>query len=282
MKCQSAMEYLTTYGWAILIIAIVMAAMLSLGVFNPYTFAPKTTPGSCQVQRSGLGYTALTGICTNQIPQSVASFPTYTAAGNSGYVPIYINNIGQPTMSALTMTWWVKPIKANILLHLYTNEYANTPYCHVSSCNAPKNAIAQVEVYPPTAAKNNVWSFESLTLSSSGTAIMYLNGNPGTAITWGGPLTGITYLSIFGYMPTYGDWSNASMANVQVYNTSLSGADIKALYKEGIGGAPINLQNLVGWWPLNGNANDYSGNGNDGVATNVIFISNWETNYTSP
>lgn len=39
MKLQSAMEYLITYGWAILIISIVLAALFSLGVFNPSQFA---------------------------------------------------------------------------------------------------------------------------------------------------------------------------------------------------------------------------------------------------
>ncbi|MDE1768504.1 MAG: hypothetical protein KGH64_03335 [Candidatus Micrarchaeota archaeon] len=34
MKLQSAMEYLMTYGWAILIIAVVMVALFALGVFN--------------------------------------------------------------------------------------------------------------------------------------------------------------------------------------------------------------------------------------------------------
>jgi len=33
-KAQSAMEYLMTYGWAILIIAVVLGALFSLGVFN--------------------------------------------------------------------------------------------------------------------------------------------------------------------------------------------------------------------------------------------------------
>ncbi len=33
-KAQSAMEYLMTYGWAILIVAIVLAALFSLGVFS--------------------------------------------------------------------------------------------------------------------------------------------------------------------------------------------------------------------------------------------------------
>ena len=34
MKSQSAMEYLMTYGWAVLIIAIVLAALFDLGVFS--------------------------------------------------------------------------------------------------------------------------------------------------------------------------------------------------------------------------------------------------------
>ena len=39
LKIQSAMEYLTTYGWALLIMAVVLAAMFALGVFNPGQFA---------------------------------------------------------------------------------------------------------------------------------------------------------------------------------------------------------------------------------------------------
>ncbi len=68
---------------------------------------------------------------------------------------------------------------------------------------------------------------------------------------------------------------NAQISNIQVYNTSLTAPEVNALYIEGIGGAPIDLQNLIGWWPLNGNANDYSGNGNNGQATNVIYTGSW-------
>jgi len=79
--------------------------------------------------------------------------------------------------------------------------------------------------------------------------------------------------------PSYGNL----LANVQIYNTSLSANEIRALYLEGIGGAPINLQHLVAWWPLNGNANDYSGNGNNGkIIGNVSFVSNWYNGYTPP
>jgi hypothetical protein len=44
-KAQSAMEYLMTYGWAILIVIIVAAALYALGVFNPATFTGRTATG---------------------------------------------------------------------------------------------------------------------------------------------------------------------------------------------------------------------------------------------
>ena len=43
-KAQSAMEYLMTYGWAILVILIALGAMFYLGVFDP------STPNNCQIQ----------------------------------------------------------------------------------------------------------------------------------------------------------------------------------------------------------------------------------------
>lgn len=44
-KGQSAMEYLMTYGWAILIIAIVLVALFELGIFNG-----STLPTTCVAQ----------------------------------------------------------------------------------------------------------------------------------------------------------------------------------------------------------------------------------------
>jgi YVTN family beta-propeller protein len=38
VKSQSAMEYLMTYGWAILIVAVVLGALYSLGIFNGANF----------------------------------------------------------------------------------------------------------------------------------------------------------------------------------------------------------------------------------------------------
>jgi len=66
------------------------------------------------------------------------------------------------------------------------------------------------------------------------------------------------------------------ISNVQVYNTSLTANQVQALYLRGMGGAPMKLQNIVGWWPLNGNTNDYGGNNNNAVPYNgVTFTSQY-------
>jgi hypothetical protein len=64
---------------------------------------------------------------------------------------------------------------------------------------------------------------------------------------------------------------NGSMVNIQIYNTTLSPQQVKYLYSEGLYGAPIANAGIVAWWPLDGNANDYSGNGNNGQASTVSW-----------
>ena len=45
MKGQGALEYLMTYGWALLIIVVVGAALYSLGVLNPATYTQSSCTG---------------------------------------------------------------------------------------------------------------------------------------------------------------------------------------------------------------------------------------------
>jgi hypothetical protein len=66
---------------------------------------------------------------------------------------------------------------------------------------------------------------------------------------------------------------NGQISNVQLYSTTLTPSQIWQLYQEGIGGTPILPASTVGWWPLNGNSNDYSGNNNNGAATSVVYPS---------
>jgi len=72
-----------------------------------------------------------------------------------------------------------------------------------------------------------------------------------------------------------GNFYAGIISNVQIYNTALTPQEIQYLYQQGLGGAPVRLQNLVGWWPLNGDAKDYSGNNLHGTIYNVTFVQNY-------
>ncbi|MCL4373435.1 MAG: LamG domain-containing protein [Candidatus Marsarchaeota archaeon] len=298
-KAQSAMEYLMTYGWAILIISIALAALFTLGVFNPYTFVSKAQPGSCQVYRpEGPGTTqfeSLQGLCTEEIPQYVASIP-----GAPTVYPITANIIGESFIpsgtNAISIFAWVKISPSD------TSAWQRIVSYGTESCNGESAAleingagvtgsVTYDSECGPSAwttglnVNDNAWHFIGFVLPSGAESTnvqLYFDGalqahqgtntgaasvNPNYIIIGGGPGT---------------DAMLGDIADVQIYNSALSENDIQALYLEGIGGAPIKLQNLVGWWPLNGNANDYSGNGNNGVATGVNFVSNWYSGYTQP
>jgi len=288
-KAQSAMEYLMTYGWAILIIAVVLGALFQLGVFNPMTFAPKAPPGSCQVFRPNGPYTTsfinLEGMCSGEMPQYVAQFnggSSYiqTSSGVLGGTSAFTVNLWFNTKSSATGgtqygwideegIWGLKFGQPNTPALCFATTAGSWAWC--ASWNQPSFSA-------------NTWYFIAATYNSGSPTEFYVDGIQYPGPTESGVMTTGTYspLQIGPAISNGNDALNGMISNVQIYNTSLSANEIQALYLEGIGGAPINLQHLVAWWPLDGDANDYSGNGNNGVPTNVIFVSNWYNGYTPP
>jgi hypothetical protein len=122
----------------------------------------------------------------------------------------------------------------------------------------------------------NTWQFVGYTYSAgaSNALTIYLDGRSVTCTL----ATALNTILPGSLASTIGDTSGASpsyfpgsIADVQVYNAVLSAAQVSALYANGLSATPILTANIVGWWPLNGNANDLSGNGNNGIATNVIY-----------
>ena len=281
IRAQSAMEYLMTYGWAILIIAVVLGALFQLGVFNSSSFSPRAPPGACQVFRpSGPGTTTninLMGVCTGLLPQYVGQFN-----GQSSYIDIG-NGALLNIPATVTVSVWARynaygggGLAYSVVVIKGDNGFWNYVM------EDPNNKI-RFRVRAGT-TDNWAWDANTLTLNSwhhlvgtyDGANIkMYKNGGLVGIMPQTGALTMNSVTAKFGtYQGTNYNF-NGSIANIQVYNTSLSANEIQALYVSGMGGAPLLLQNLVGWWPLNGNSNDYSGNNNNGVPTAVTFTSQY-------
>ena len=302
MKSQAAMEYLMTYGWAILVIAVVLAALYSLGIFNPNTFAPKASAGSCEVVRPfGPGTTtdiSLEGTCTNMLPKYVATF-------NGKNSVITVQNTISTSLplgaAPRTIIAWFKDKSPSIKAHLfaygcgggncgclkYFTIYISYSPTRNPNINAMMNAYCTNQVVPITINPNQ-WYF--IAYEYNGTNQIGYIGKGGTLTKASGVDTYNTISTPF-YIGCEGydnsgicdtEFWNGSIANVQIYNKALSANQISALYQEGIGGDPINPNHLVAWYPLNGNANDYSGNKYNGKAVNVGYSSTWYKTYSAP
>ena len=282
-KAQSAMEYLMTYGWALLIIAVVLVALFSLGVFNSANLGPRANAGACQVVRNVESVT-LQGQCQGELPRYVANFQ-----GNSNVdvVPGQLPN-GQ---SPRTMTAWVYPTAApssynNLGIFYYGGNNCN-PDGAVFGLILQKGSLyfwgSCSDVPTNFSIPQDTWSFVAVTYNSPTLGIAYNNKMQyySASIDTCNSIT-CTSAYIGGNSNWWGDTFSGQLANVQIYNASLSANEVEQLYLEGIGGAPIDPLHIVGWWPLNGNAQDYSGNGNHGNSTEVSYTSAWTSGYTMP
>ena len=87
-KSQSALEYMMTYGWAILVIVIVAAVLYSLGIFSPSSSLSTTITGFSNLgQVTAQCYSNLTGSGFSQNVGLVLTF------GNAVGYPINISSI---------------------------------------------------------------------------------------------------------------------------------------------------------------------------------------------
>ena len=280
------MEYLMTYGWAILIIAVVLGALFSLGVFNGTNFAPRVPAGACRVERLATQI-ALAGECQGGLPQYVAKFD-----GSTSYVAVP----SSPSLSltgSFTISAWVY-VNARSINHdqvvvgkglssHVTSEYELFYGWGYDQYIDAANGIDQTNGWG--GVTSDIGSYVNLVgvYNSTGRSEkVYYNGALEVNALAPASLTQNTNDMTIGDLAAGGSYFNGMIADVQVYNASLSPQEVNALYLEGIGGAPIDVQNIVGWWPLNGNANDYSGLDNNGQATGVSYTGSYLSSYTPP
>ena len=231
----------------------------------------------------------ITGASVQATPASVASFN-----GLNSYVESTGTGVNVNGTTALTEAVWFKPAFQTV-----TNGAYGSPLSEGSVCPDGAEALFVNSSITTTieytlfrtdqgnsCAPNNPssisspfgqWTFLVFVFNGTGGSL-YGNGNfvagndpagnsldslwaAANIVTIGGePVSNIRYFK-------------GEIANVQMYHSVLTASQISQLYSEGLGGAPLSNSGLFAWWPLDGNANDFSGNGNNGAATNVQWVS---------
>jgi hypothetical protein len=280
------MEFLMTYGWSVLIVTAVLVTLFNMGIFNSSTYTPKAQPGNCKVLRTG-GFTNLEGTCSGVPPQSVAVFN-----GGSSYVSVP-NSASLNTVSSITISAWIYTVQTSTIGQAIAS--TKTTESGTSGFVTEYYSTAgNVQMYWGNGAGSGGGTISSSkVVANSWVQVVYvLSGNTYNAYINGANIGSYTSANSFtsasgnplqigllgaGTYPFNGD-----IANVQIYNTTLDASQIQLLYTKGIGAAPIAPQYVVGWWPLNGNANDYSGNNGNGAATGITYTSSWTAGYTAP
>ena len=297
------MEYLMSYGWAILTIALVLVVLFDLNIFSTVNFVPKASPGSCIIARPNGPYSLQVlseeGLCTGSIPMYVYYFPC--SWPDPGYCPDnWVNfSVSKTPINMSVSAWfWVPPSNASIDYggvifamsgnsptmwvggyHDYGRNINGQHLC-ASVFNAIGSYACSLDNITP-----GIWHNAVVTINSS-KIYVYVDGRlagTGAGGSLGGANSGYIgnqtcncfFSGASGILALYSGY----MSNVQLYNSSLNSAQVDNIYAGGIGYAPADLQDLMAWWPLNGNANDYSGNLQNGHASNVIPTGIWYNTY---
>ncbi|MBI4151049.1 hypothetical protein HY492_02905 [Candidatus Woesearchaeota archaeon] len=95
---QAAMEFLMTYGWALLVVLAAIAALAYFGVLSPDRFLPEKCflPSGTPCLDSTLTATTATLIIQNSLGFSLSNI-TVTACGGSATTPATLSNGEQGT-----------------------------------------------------------------------------------------------------------------------------------------------------------------------------------------
>jgi hypothetical protein len=212
------------------------------------------------------------------------------AASFNGY-SVVRTALAQTSLGAFTVTAWLNPANLmtmtstgySVFNSAGTNNFqlwlnGGTPLGAVPGQGDEQLGIGSYK-YRGYGISNNSWNFVAVAIANgnpNGRASVYANGAQPYSISIApGPYSingfaiGQIASGILGY--------NGLVANLQIYNRTLSSQQVYQIFKQGVAGAPLNSTGtnfkLLLWYPLDGNVNDYSGSGNNGTANSLSYSS---------
>ena len=182
------------------------------------------------------------------------------------------------TGNIITIGAWVKIVKNNGNINeIISNEPTGGGfYLWIDSSNKVHFGVdhGAAEVVSTGSLSYNKW-YQVFGVYNGATLTLYIDGNENNSIPASSSIvtTGWTFIGAYGgnseTAATY--FLNGSVSNVQIYRYPLTNTQISDLFAEGITSPPVSTVGLSAWYPLDGNANDYSSNWNNGVQYNVDY-----------
>jgi hypothetical protein len=195
----------------------------------------------------------------------------------SSYVTIYPNNSNSNVVNEITISGWAISNNGNTYLASKSDE-ASGDYRIIQqndysalllngseytfSMNFPINEWYHIAVTHDINSNTKIYINGSVSLSSS--TNVYPPRNSNTNLDFGRDAFGLS------------EYHSGKLDDIAIFNRALTEQEIQNLYTgttpAPCAALPSNLQQgLVGYWPFCGNANDESGNGNDGTVNGATL-----------
>jgi uncharacterized protein (TIGR02145 family) len=155
------------------------------------------------------------------------------------------------------------------------------PWYIRSNGNYVKNSIQTPGFYTGSII-DSTWHHAVFVVDTNGGKI-FVDGNLVASTNWVGPygITTNNYPVYFGYYPSSNTFPNVYyfkgiLDDIAIFNRALSAQEITALYTGSSSSTSclpsyLPTNGLVGYWPFCGNANDESGNGNNGTVNGATL-----------
>ncbi|MDE1762225.1 MAG: PQQ-binding-like beta-propeller repeat protein [Candidatus Micrarchaeota archaeon] len=238
------------------------------------------------------------GSCADALVNGVLPMSNYSIFLNGTFAPALSlanfngrgSSIQNPTKAAVnslqtfTISAWIYPTNTANSPYIYTEgSPAMSMGFGITSANAltisTTKSGSPLTFTSSMSIPQNRWSFVTAELSvggATGTFLLSLNGQ--TQSGTGQPESGETAkYSGIGYnvgnsIGQSGGFFSGNIANLQIYNSSLTQAQMLQIFQGGLQGGPLFSAGLQAWYPLAGDSNDYSGYGNTAYALGVSYL----------
>ncbi|MCL4372226.1 LamG domain-containing protein, partial [Candidatus Marsarchaeota archaeon] len=228
---------------------------------------------------TGVGYSNIQNYYVNPTGQQMQNFVSKTAFFN-GTDSMITLPISVANGSDITMTGWIYlnnvPSTDEGIFSFTSNSNNGTiAVFFKGDCNVEAGVTNTIGAWQGSTGAECLlpdrwYQIAAEANQGSGSYSLYIDGMKQFSAAFTGTLEGSNSIDVGLFSPKSAYFSGL-MGNLQFYGTQLSQGELTALYREGLHGGPLNVSELYGFYPLDGNANDYSGNGNNGASYGLNY-----------
>lgn len=272
-------------------LSLLNISQLQGAVHGGYYYASGFSPSYLDWAQGSVGKRSQSGIFSFNLYNRLVPFVSSASSTSITIGNVFVTGLGSATTKHFSASLWFETpnaISSYSGAPLFWQGSGTTNVIELSLDNSKLvfgsltgGCSAMNSINVGSIAQPNTWHNVVAVFNSSGQNTIYLDG-----IRVGSGIFSPCAESSGNFMiggGTGGPIFNGYISNLQTYNISLTNLQATTLYRDGIEGIALSTKNLTGWWPLNGNINDYSGRGvpTSALSTNANGINyNYIQGYT--